>query len=265
MTGDVLERICAEKRRHISEMKSAISHKELEKKAKNAPSPRPFAAKLQEAARQNIGLIAEIKRASPSKGRIRADFDPARLAEAYLAGGAICLSVLTDTPYFEGRPEDLMAARAAVPLPVLRKDFMLAPYQITESRAMGADCILLIMAALRDEEAADLEALALDYGMSVLIEVHDKKELERALRLKSPLIGINNRNLKTLDVDIGTGLGLAVSVPTDRLVIAESGIRHHDDIGHFKEHGVSAFLVGESLMRQSDVAAATRALLGQAA
>jgi indole-3-glycerol phosphate synthase len=259
--SDVLTKICATTRQHVEVLKSTTSHDDLKKLVKSASPPRPFAEALKAAAKAATGLIAEIKRASPSKGRIRDDFDPQALALAYAAGGATCLSVLTDAPYFEGSNAYLVAARAAVPLPVLRKDFMLEPYQITESRAIGADCILLIMAALKTQTALELEAMAMDYGMSVLVEVHNAAELDKALRLKSPLIGINNRDLKTLKVDINTSFELSAHVPGDRLVVAESGIRDHADVAHFKANGVSAFLVGESLMRQPDVRAATKALL----
>ncbi len=261
--SDVLHRICEDKRVHLAERKREAPLSELEGLARNAPAPRGFAKELTRRVREDdFALICEIKKASPSKGLIREDFDPPALARAYRDGGAACLSVLTDIPYFQGRNEYLVAARQAVEIPVLRKDFMLDPYQIPESRALGADCILLIMAALDDEQAQDLAAAAKEWGMDVLLEVHDAVELERALRIDSPLLGINNRNLKTLEVDLQTTRELAPTVPSDRVTICESGLFTRDDLLQMTEAGAQAFLIGESLMRQPDVAEATAKLLG---
>ena len=264
--SDVLARICIDTRASVAEAKARTSIEALRAQigARN-DAPRGCGTALKEAVTQGrYGLIAEIKKASPSGGLIRADFDPPALAHAYREGGAACLSVLTDAPHFQGSPAHLVAAREAVDLPVLRKDFILDPWQVYESRAMGADCILLILAALTDTEARELEALARALDMDVLAEVHDEREVERALGLETPLIGINNRNLKTLVTDLATTEELAPQVPPDRFLIAESGIRSHADVRRLAAAGAMCFLVGESLLRQRDVTAATRRLLGTA-
>ena len=261
--SDKLLEICAATRGHVTRCQSSRPLSELEAMLP-ATLPRGFIRALRaEVAAGRPGLIAEIKRASPSKGLIRADFDPAALALAYEAGGAACLSVLTDGPYFQGATGHLIAARDAVALPALRKDFMLDPYQVVEARVAGADAVLLIVAALDDDQAAELEATARGLGLDVLIEVHDEAELDRALRLRSPLIGVNNRNLKTLEVDLATTERLARLLPPERLLVCESGIGSPADIARMQAAGASCFLVGESLMRQPDVAAATAALLGR--
>jgi molybdenum cofactor biosynthesis protein MoaC len=260
--ADVLTEICERKREHVGRSKAARPEAALRDLAAAAAPVRPFAAALEDQAmRGRYGLIAEIKKASPSRGLIRADFDPPGLARAYEAGGATCLSVLTDAPYFQGDGDHLRAARGACRLPVLRKDFILDPYQVVESRALGADCILLIMAALDDAAASELAAAAAELGLDVLVEVHDRAELDRGLRLDVRLIGINNRNLKTLKVDLHVTEELAPLVPPGRLIVGESGIYEPADLDRLAAAGARCFLVGESLMRAGDVAAATRKLL----
>jgi indole-3-glycerol phosphate synthase len=259
---DVLAEICAEKRAHVARSKAVLSEAALLARLADAPPVRSFAAALERhLAGGRYGLIAEIKKASPSAGLIRADFDPPALASAYEAGGASCLSVLTDTPYFQGSDDDLSAARRRARLPVLRKDFILEPYQILESRRIGADCVLLIMAALSDETAGELAAAAAELGLDALAEVHDGAELDRALQLGVRMVGINNRNLKTLETDLRTAETLAPEVPADRIVVAESGIRGPADLDRLAAAGARCFLVGETLLREPDLAAATRRLL----
>lgn len=260
--NDVLKKICDQKRKLVQERMGAMPLAEVQAAAKEADPPRGFAQRLRkEIEAGRFGLIAEIKRASPSKGRIRDDFNEIELARAYERGGATCLSVLTETPNFEGEDQHLINVRDAVGLPVLRKDFMLEPYQIFESRALGADCILLIMAALSDAEAAELESVAGELGMDVLVEVHDGEELDRALKLMAALLGINNRNLKTLEVDLGTTEELARRAPSDRIVVSESGLNTPEDLARMARAGAKCFLIGESFMRQDDVEAAVKSLL----
>ena len=258
---DVLAKIIEGKRDEVAALKASSSRADLEAAAVAASPVRGFVESLRAASITGYGLIAELKKASPSKGLIRSDFDPEGLARAYEDGGATCLSVLTDAPWFRGAPEYLVAARDVVDLPVLRKDFMIDPLQIIESRALGADCILLIMAALEDGLASELEACALELGMDVLIEVHDAAELERACRLKSPLMGINNRNLKTMEISLDVGAAMLPELPDDRIAVAESGLFVRADLARMASAGARCFLIGESLMRADDVAAATRAIL----
>ncbi len=261
MSETVLDRIKAYKLEDVARRKSARPLAAVEEAARAAPPVRGFADRLRAASRDGYGLIAEIKKASPSKGLIRADFDPPALARAYAEGGATCLSVLTDAPSFQGDDAYLTAARSAVDLPALRKDFLYDPYQVAEARALHADCILIIMASVSDAQAAELEDAALIWGMDVLVEVHDADELQRGLRLRSQLIGVNNRNLKTFKTELETTRRLARDVPADRLLISESGLNSPADLADMAAHGARVFLIGESLMRQADVAAATRALL----
>ncbi len=260
--SDVLAKISAVKREAVDKRKQRLPLAQLESQLSSAPPVRAFAAAL--TAKVDAGeyaLIAEIKKASPSAGLIRADFNPAVLATAYARAGAACLSVLTEEDHFQGRDEYMRAARDASGLPTLRKDFMLEIWQVAEARALGADCILLIMACLTDLQAREMEAYALGIGLDVLLEVHDEQELDRALKLKSPLIGVNNRNLKTLQIDLGTTERLAKLLPKDRVLIAESGLKTPADLARMAKSGAMRFLIGESLMREPDVEAATRALL----
>ncbi len=260
-----LEEICAVKRDEVAKRKNRIGPADLDRLAKTQSPPRGFETALREAQANGFGLIAEIKKASPSKGLIREDFQPGEHARSYAAGGAACLSVLTDEPFFLGADDYLVEARAACALPVLRKDFMVDPWQVQEARAIGADAILLIVAALGDGELAELEASAIELGMDVLVEVHDIDELERALRLSTRLIGINNRDLKTFRTDLAVTEDVAGRAPEDALLVGESGISSHADCQRLSQAGVRSFLVGESLMRQDDLEEATRRLLTGAA
>jgi indole-3-glycerol phosphate synthase len=264
---DVLKRILAVKSGEIAAARAAESHADLERRANAAPPPRDFTGALRaQIALGRPAVIAEIKRASPSKGVLRPDFDPPAIARSYAAGGAACLSVLTDATFFQGSPDHLRAARAACPLPVLRKDFVIDPYQVFESRALGADSILLIVAAFEETAATarmlELERTARALGMAVLVEVHDAAELDRALELETPLLGINNRNLRTFETTLDTTLDLLARVPAGRLVVTESGIRAAADVARLRRHGVAAFLVGEAFMRAPDPGAALGALVG---
>lgn len=255
----VLDKICADKAIHVAAQKEAVSFEDIKTRALDAGPTRGFINALKNA--EEIALIAEVKKASPSKGVIREDFNPVEIAQTYEAGGASCLSVLTDEPYFQGHNDYFTAIREAVTLPMLRKDFMIDPYQIYESRVLGADCILIIMACLSDDQTAELYGLSTELGMDILVETHDEEEIERAKQLNPEMVGVNNRNLKTLEVSHETGLAMAKNLPDDVLRIAESGIYNHDDIQKFKEAGYAGFLIGESLMREANISLALKNLL----
>jgi len=257
-----LEQICATKREEVAARKRMRSLADLDASAREQTAPRGFRSALERAERSGFGLIAEIKKASPSKGLIREDFHPAAHARAYAAGGAACLSVLTDAPYFQGHEDYLVEARSSCELPVLRKDFMVDTWQVAEARALGADAILIIVAALDDGAMVEIERAAVEYGMDVLVEVHDRAEMERAALLQSRLIGVNNRDLRTFSTDLATTEALAPLAPEGSLLVGESGISRFEDCQRLSHAGVNSFLVGESLMRQCDVEAATRMLLG---
>jgi indole-3-glycerol phosphate synthase len=261
MTQTILDKIKAYKLEEIAADKAAMPLAEIEAKAAAASPVRPFAEALHNASIENYGLIAEIKKASPSKGLIRADFEPAALAQAYAEGGATCLSVLTDTPSFQGAKDFLVQAREACALPVLRKDFMYDTYQVAEARSMGADCILIIMASVTDAQALELEDAATHYGMDALIETHNALELERTLQLKSRMIGINNRNLNTFETSLDVTRTLCKHIPGERMIVCESGLNTSQDLADMAQFGARCFLIGESLMRQDDVVGATRAML----
>ncbi|HEX8382329.1 MAG TPA: indole-3-glycerol phosphate synthase TrpC [Sphingomonas sp.] len=258
----VLDRILATKRQEVAARRAATTLSDLDGRIAAQAPPRGFKAALDRRGADGYALIAEIKRASPSKGVIRADFDPPAHARAYAEGGAACLSVLTDVDYFQGSDDHLVAARAAVALPAIRKDFLIDPWQVAESRALGADAVLLIMAALDDAAAAEIEAVALDLGMDVLVEVHDRAELDRAARLRSRLIGVNNRDLRDFSVDFARTYELVDHAPAGCTFVAESGLSTRADLDAMADHGIRCFLIGESLMRRPDIAAATRALVG---
>lgn len=263
--AQVLQKICATTAEDVERRKAQRSLADVKAMAADGDTPRGFHKALEaKHAAGDLALIAEIKKASPSKGLIRPDFNPPVLAKAYEDGGASCLSILTDEAYFQGHDDFLLAARKTVALPCLRKDFMIDPYQIYESRALGADCVLLMLSVMEDGLIQELEGIALELGMDALIEIHDQEELDRAMALKSPLFGINNRNLKTLEVSLDTFRDLAAQVPADRFLVAESGLYDHQDLMDMSQHGAKGFLIGESLMRKEDVRAATAEILGKA-